>query len=1029
VNPWRWLWFRSLAFHLARAVGFARGRLSSGFIAFWVGFALLFGAATFRRAIQPCPGACAFRWEKLLNGLTLAFVVEAFAAYALMWLVVVNYHRRRRIVVPATVNHAGHEFAGFAAGLADAIGADLAALRELYTRKDQANPATGREIAPPIISFDGGEKLSLVEAVGEKSAVKLGGLEVPLRPLVASLERLLIPRRRLSTSLQRNGGRLILLAGVSGEEANWRVERDLAETAAPEAVALALTDAREELVYRIFTGMASVETSEWRAAKAFSAGLRAFRRTLSSAMDEQSNLREAEKHFFEARSLDRNYGRCSYNLGVVYRRQGDAAAAAAAFEQALRDDPRQVEAAYALSVIHQESKRWAQALEFADRAIAHAPAHAQAWNMKGWVWRPMHADPNARDAWASSLPFREQAVACAWRDLCRAAWSGQVAELDAARGEIAAPVRNLVAALADLGRWDRAERVMRRALRRCESASLHFENGKILQGRGRGAQALRAYQRALSFAPALADRARYYAYVAETQAALAANRFRRSDIATVFGPGFDPHRAALAAPSEVDAETLATLGRACRRMGRDDRVTALSYLSQTLDALKPRPSEADPARRRRLRQAARNYPSRPADAEVAEIIRWAKASFAIEIGTLDLRDQPPPRTLRRAERLLRVGVTRLQQTFPAERRLGFGYERLAEALRLRSKPAEALPFAEKAIALDPFRPEATRQRGAARFDLADYDRAERDLRRSFALAPSDEQTLQFLGYIPWWRGGALTRRADRSAELRQVIETFLRALDLTRDQKRLGWLHFWLGRFHGDLGDYDRAARHYVAARALDAFAVECRWYLGWIALEQELFDRAETHLRDALTEVSRQWRSDRRRAPTTGLKAWLKAPWGEAFSEPEAPRGYVVLYICLFMARIFAERGGDLARATRWLDFVGRRVALLGDPPSDRDKRPRFQERRREIMALREDYRGWVQHLDGKPREARRRLEASLRIRETPESLCRLARVHLAAGETDRAQACCAQARTVDARGVFESRIAGIEAEAGRAS
>ena len=220
----------------------------------------------------------------------------------------------------------------------------------------------------------------------------------------------------------------------------------------------------------------------------------------------------------------------------------------------------------------------------------------------------MHADRDARDAWASSLPFREQAVACAWRDLCGAAGSGQVAALDVAR-EIAAPVGNLAAALATLQPGGSAPNGSCGA--RCAATRARASTSNMAK------LCKPAVARRWRCAPASArfpSRRRspihhcYYAYAAETQAAIAANRFRRSEVATVFGPGFDPYRAALAAPSEVDAGTLATLRRACRGMGREDRLTALSFLSQTLHALKPRPSEADPARRARLRRAARDYP-------------------------------------------------------------------------------------------------------------------------------------------------------------------------------------------------------------------------------------------------------------------------------------------------------------------------------------------------------------------------------------------------------------------------------------
>ena len=158
----------------------------------------------------------------------------------------------------------------------------------------------------------------MASVVGEKSDVKLGPVSVSLRPLIAAF-RAFNSQQRLSSSLHRTGNRLTLLADIAGAEGNWRVERDLPAHASAEDTASALREMAEELVYRVFTTNVPTGSKEWEAVEWFSEGLRAYRRTLTTDMDSKINLREAERHFFDALRLDKTFARCSYNLGIVYR--------------------------------------------------------------------------------------------------------------------------------------------------------------------------------------------------------------------------------------------------------------------------------------------------------------------------------------------------------------------------------------------------------------------------------------------------------------------------------------------------------------------------------------------------------------------------------------------------------------------------------------------------------------------------------------------------------------------------------------
>lgn len=862
---------------------------------------------------------------------------------------------------------------------------------------------------------------------------------------------------------------------MPGPEGNWRVERELPASAEPkekrdekgegkqddkaEEKARVLSEMKEELVYRVFAELIKTGSKECEAVKEFSKGLRAYRRTLATDMNKIVNLRKAEGHFFAARSHDKNFTRCSYNLGVVYRqldfsyeqlgtdkKQNYMDAAKAAFERAISDDPANAEAAYALSLSYQRTGPLEQALAFAERAITHAPRDIRAWNMKGLIWRHVQPDPGSPAAWRPSLKFRGKAAALAWRDLCCTAWRGQ--NLDGPRTALSHPFQNLAVAHLQLNHFRRGIRILRQAIGQQPNASLYFELGKGLQAQARGCRivllgALKAFRSAANFAEKDTERALYHAYIAGASARIATfltERFLPEFILRRIGPGGrtareayeQAYRKALTSPSSIDEKARKQLKDACETLRDVHRRRVIGRIGEKLDALKPQDHETNSERLKRFRRVVKNsVPLLPEAPDVITIIDWKRAVLAIEIGKLLMEAKPTQRRYKWSEHFLKEGVSLLEDTYPEEESLVSANERLAEALRMQFKFTEALASAKKAVALNPFSTEAIRQLGLAYFNLANYDEAERELQKSFAQNPADAQTLQFIGLIPWNRGAALTKREDRESEFRKVIKTFDQAVDLANTDNYPGGLHFWLGRFHGDLKEYDSSAKHYEMAKALKTYPVECRLYLGWEGIEQELFDKSESHLRDALSEIFQSRRAAREQDKRSGKPPKSPADlWRmplEGFSEGKIPPGYFLLNICLLLALVFTERGRDIKRAKRWLGFVDQHMHILGEPPplAERDERVRYEVRSREIKARYKDYLGWVCHLDGDARQAREHIEASVKMRENPESLSHLARVYLDSGEMDRALEYCDRARTADIRGVFEAHIAKIEAMA----
>ena len=1026
---WRFIWFRYAAYGVARAVGEARRWLVSGWRPHAIGLAAVGGAGMWLDYKQTSP----------FNPWTFVawtFVAEVAVVYGLLWLIVHAYRSRGRFVVLTTVNHAGKDFDSFAAGLAAHLANDLGLLSELYKTIDVANPPPpiGEQLSPLKVGVDNpGDALASV--VGEKSDVKLGPVSVSLQPLIAVFERS-IPKQRLSSSLHRTGNRLTLRADIAGAEGNWRVERDLPADASAENTASVLREMAEELVYRVFTKKVPTGSKEWEAVKWFSEGLRAYRLTLTTDMNSKINLREAERYFFEALRLDKTFARCSYNLGIVYRDRKKLEKACAAFERAINENPAHADAAYALSLIYTEANRLQLALEFADRAIAHSPRDVLAWTLRGYIWQQLQtvhteqAEQNREQpkqkakaekteqskqaekinkaklknaaAWRANLKCHETAAALAWRDLCCAAWRAR--PLDAPRQLVVASFYFLAEAHLELNDRRRGVRILRQAIRQRPTAKLYFQLGKGLMApeevsRADLVRGLTAYQAAVQFARTRHDQACLHAYVAETSALLEvreAEQSLRNILVELFIPGRQSGRAmtarhtalqacdkALASPSmfALRKDLLSKLQTVCRKLQDVHRCRVIEHIEETVDTLERKLGESDSKKLERITQARKSALRMSEAPAMVPIIAWKRAGFCLEIWTLlqNQQDRPHPARIRKPERLLRWAVLRLERHYPAEDWLlsGLAYERLADARRLQSKFIDALKFAEKAVALDPFSAITMLQLGLTHWGLANYDQAEQQLRRSFAREPSNPTTLETIGILLFNAGEELTNREDQRTKWRNGIKFLGQAIDLAEDDKHRARLHYWSALFHSYLIEYDSAKKQYQIARALGHFPSECYLYLGENDIEQELFELAERHLRDALQEILKAKRTALPKARPDLSTNWWRTPQKSA-NGSDVPPGYFLLRVCLVLALVAAERGRDVARARRKLGFVHRHLKFLGkpQPTAERDELGDFEDRRLEIAARYEDYLGWVCHLDNQPRQARQHLEASVKKR-----------------------------------------------------
>jgi tetratricopeptide (TPR) repeat protein len=180
--------------------------------------------------------------------------------------------------------------------------------------------------------------------------------------------------------------------------------------------------------------------------------------------------------------------------------------------------------------------------------------------------------------------------------------------------------------------------------------------------------------------------------------------------------------------------------------------------------------------------------------------------------------------------------------------------------------------------------------------------------------------------------------------------------------------------------------------------------------IDPQAFDDAERVLRSVLATLSRRLRQ---RAERNRVDAVADAePLQKLLAQ-----GYLLL------ARIYAERGGDLARAEGCADRARRHIARVS--PFDR----------REVEAFHRDTIAWIRYRGGREEEALAAAEQAVRLSGDAEYHYHLAEICFAmarrrlperAAWLRRAEESGAQATASDLRGLYAGHIAGLRRRIG---
>ena len=493
---WFGVRFRYLAWCSARACGavvrLVRERwhgflmlLASLFLA-WTGYRTAFFSGLWggQRGEDPLE-----LWQVGAGLLALAVLTLA----AVLWS---SYRVRRRIVVQPLKDLTG--LPDLPKGLSERLCGELATIANLYrTINELPGERTGQVYGPAVDVRDVGDLLE--GAVGTEVSIDLKFLKLPLELLLA-LGRRLLYEGRLSGSLHRQDGRLVLLASMTGNgpARNWKVEpEDLDAEDRDQPLPVLLDKMIQQLAFRIATDLVATGSPKWRAVRFFTEGLRAYREAQRTDIQKYPRLRRAERSLIKALGEDQQFALCHYNLGVVYRQMGEGLAAEAAFRRALQNNSEPSAACYALAEGHYQDGRYLDALWFTKNGIRRRPADPRAWHLRAVSLYHQHHQTRESDgqagepgAWQEILETEKIGVALAWWDLC--AWlakgPAQISELTASQLDRSEETANNTLGLATAtvlwsskapgSRWKWLAKLLRR--RRMARAQRTFEQAARL---------------------------------------------------------------------------------------------------------------------------------------------------------------------------------------------------------------------------------------------------------------------------------------------------------------------------------------------------------------------------------------------------------------------------------------------------------------------------------------------------------------------------------------------------------------------
>ncbi|HWM93270.1 MAG TPA: DUF6064 family protein [Thermoanaerobaculia bacterium] len=906
------------------------------------------------------------------------------------------YRARKRIVISEFLNYTGDkDLDNLAKGLASRLYNELSSITSLYRTIDEAMPPQKGNVVGVTVGVEDVLK-SLDDIVGPDSSVKLGKFEIPIGLLLRGLSRI-VRGPTLTGSLHKEGQDYLVVAHLAGGglSGTWRVsQRDLDPEELKEGTA-AVYRMAEQLAYRIITGIGNLGSPRWEAVRHFTSGLRVYRATQLLKGDVSPELRQAELEFINALGMDRNFSQCHYNLGVVYQGLGAYESAEASYRQILEEDPDWSEAYYALATVYFDRGQLERAAIFSRKMIEIRPGDARAWNLNG-IARYAHQDARARriskleqdfegDHWDEIVRSFNIAAAVAWRSLCAAALRDSSKPLVKEK-QIAVRCTTNVGIVRGLGGDGEGRRtILEQAFRLSKrNARAHLICGASLFEDEEWQEARTELYQVFGDALDIDDHVERWIYLLGVHSVQKDEPNARHAYLSILNHAVPPESMILSSrwDEAAEAERSREYQQHLAHFETQSRLVQEKLRQKTGEDDFPR---FDSVLRliRYLRELERGTGAALGVSLLSHEEGWAQAQKRIREARLGLTERPEwaRKEIEGAIEILSKDHSRQIERQGLQSLLAKAY--LLEAVQGNDSHLlmKAIEHAEVSTAQEPGSAARRWILGDVYAALGDFEEASKERETALNLGPSceilDDPRAMSRVARDYLRLAGLPEQPAPEPRLRRGLTFFKRILQLVESRKANrsearfaahAAAHFWVGRFHCELGENEQGIDHLQIARSMTFRQVEIGLRLGNVYFRQQHYDEAERAFQESLAATNPNTRAGRR---------------GMLLAD-EGPTEPIEVEALLNWAMLCAERGVRLEQA---LSFCERAQSRLAAVVSER--------RRAELEVLLHECLGWIYFQCGRIEDSRSELEQAALASGARSIQARLAQVYEAAGQS----------------------------------
>lgn len=986
---WGWysVWFRYLAYGVARVISGIRSFLSSTFIQIVIIIGLSGWFWLWRKhALQGED----FDLKDLLRLTSMLKILVVAAALFTIWQLIKS---RKRIVICDFENFTDDEkLTPVVKGLALLCSNEMSRLSKLLKTYDDIHPDAKKDMGKVELSLDVQDiGKDFEEIIGPDSSIKIGNvITIPIRALYGFFRKLL-HGPMLTGGVHLHGNKFTLAASlkVGKFKGNWQICFEETE-AHPNSVSEQLNKLTERLVCRMLTDLSPEITPRWRAMYHFTEGLRLYRETLRTETKRTLNLIKAKYAFSLSIRDDEKFVQCYYNFGNIYRELESDEAAKAAFREALKKKPDYHQCYYQLAIIYyenylKESKNGVEgnnprysllnALWFCQQAIAICPTDPSYWDLLAVIQYYSRGE-NAENAVINSSMT---GTMLAWRALSKSAIKGE--KTSKYKDTALICTRNL-AVLIGIRKKKRGKCLFSQALfLEPDNNDLHFEAGQYFYRMKDIPNAYKAFKRVFEDDEEVSDPFSYWALYVNVNAQLykkEKDKKKRLEYKNSVDNGYvhflDAAAEVIHADESYDDNTIQEneelVSVALKLTNKNKEAGQKIFLSEFIKFIGRDLATISILQRE---NSANGMLTQYKSLSEKDFFTWVKTQIDIKSAILILEERDEEHFSTAASSLA-ASIDILKDEYPNELKILGLYRYLAMAYLLIGSYEDALNSAREAVNLNPYDPDVREVLGEVYFRLKSYRQAVIEFEISFNVGNPSLHILEKIGeaykeegkilHDPAKRKESFTKAADFFKECHDIIDDKSYEANVQEDEsyiETLGKIHFNLAYFYREILQYDDVISHYQIAlemvKALkskvDILGILLQ--MGWVYLETQDFTEAEKAFNDAKS------------------------------NDDVLPLIKTEIDIGLMFSKV--ERAISIDRNVRLEDTAKAWAENTETSMNEKDKE--FQEKAR-LLSLYHECLGRYYFIQGKVEEAEKEFEKSISFMPTPRVYLYLADFYL---------------------------------------